>query len=928
MLSVRSRSLTLFGVSALLAFGALAPVPLAAQQGRALDFESLMRIRQIEHATLSHDGRWLALTAQPDRGDPELLVHATGDERRHAVARASHPALTPDGRWVAARLNPSLEATETAPRGAAPRRGMVLLDTSDGTVLTFDDVQTFAFSSDGAWLAYHRFAPRPDSGDAPRNDDEETGSTLVLRDLAAGTEIEVGEVRGFAFAPAGSRLAYEVAGGDSARDGLYLRDLAGAPSEERPLHQAARGRYASLTWHDDGHLAFTHAVDDGEGEPGPAQVMAWRGGEVSTLVAADGAPEGWRIPSGSDLAWSDDGQRLYFGWRPAHADEIEDAATSESPEGDEEAFDPYDLDAILDGRGVDVWHWRDPRIMTQQKVMWSREQNRTYRAVHHLDAGRTVALGALDLPDVGAPETGSRALGRSDLPYRWESTWAGGASDLYVVDLDDGTRTLVAERLQGQAQLSPTGRYVVFWNDGAYHLHDADRGTTRSLTEGLGVPFANELHDTPDEPGGYGLGGWIEGDRAVLVYDRFDIWVVPTEPSAGEPWMLTDGRGRAERREFRVVDTDPETEAIAPGATLLLASYHDLQKSHGFYRARADRPGVTALLEDARRFAFRGKAQEADVLLYTREDYDEFPDLWITDPDFDQPRRVTDVNPNLDEFAWGTSELVEWRSLDGTPLQGVVIKPGNYVEGQRYPVLVYYYERFSQRLHEFNEPAVNHRPSFPLYASNGYVVFLPDVVFEVGQPGYSATKAVVSGVQHLIDIGLADPDAIALHGHSWSGYQTAHVITESDIFRTAIAGAPVANMTSAYSGIRWGSGVARQFQYEQGQSRISGSLWEARDEYIENSPVFFADRINTPLLILHGDVDDAVPWYQSIELYLAMRRLGKEAVFLQYRDEPHHPQTYANKLDWAMKMKQWLDHYLKGDPPAAWITEGVPYSGR
>jgi len=138
----------------------------------------------------------------------------------------------------------------------------------------------------------------------------------------------------------------------------------------------------------------------------------------------------------------------------------------------------------------------------------------------------------------------------------------------------------------------------------------------------------------------------------------------------------------------------------------------------------------------------------------------------------------------------------------------------------------------------------------------------------------------------------------------------------------------VGNMTSAYSGIRWGSGLASQFQYEKGQSRLSGSLWEARDEYIDNSPVFFADRIRTPLLLLHGDVDDAVPWYQSIELYLALRRLGKEVVFLQYRDEPHHPQKYPNKLDWAVKMKEWVDHYLKGAPPAPWITGGVPYSGR
>jgi dipeptidyl aminopeptidase/acylaminoacyl peptidase len=199
------------------------------------------------------------------------------------------------------------------------------------------------------------------------------------------------------------------------------------------------------------------------------------------------------------------------------------------------------------------------------------------------------------------------------------------------------------------------------------------------------------------------------------------------------------------------------------------------------------------------------------------------------------------------------------------------------------------------------------------------------VRFEVGRPGFSATKCIVPGVQKLVDMGLADPDALGLHGHSWSGYQTAFMITQTDVFTAAIAGAPVSNMTSAYSGIRWGSGRARQFQYEQSQSRLGGSLWEARDRYIDNSPVFFADRINTPVLILHGDADGAVPWYQSIEFYLALRRLGKDAIFLQYRGEDHHPASYANKLDWAIKMKQYFDHYLKGEPAAQWISEGLPY---
>ncbi len=289
---------------------------------------------------------------------------------------------------------------------------------------------------------------------------------------------------------------------------------------------------------------------------------------------------------------------------------------------------------------------------------------------------------------------------------------------------------------------------------------------------------------------------------------------------------------------------------------------------------------------------------------------------------------MSDANPQLADFAWGTAELVEYTSQDGVPLQGVLIKPANYEAGKRYPVITYFYERQSQRLYEFNEPVVNHRPSFAVYAGAGYAIFLPDIVFTVGHPGQSMLRCLVPGVQKLVDMGVADPKRLGLHGHSWGGYGTAYVVTQTDMFAAAVTGAPVANMTSAYGGIRWESGVARLFQYQKTQSRIGGTLWEKRDLYIENSALFFADRIRTPLLIEHGDEDGAVPWYQGIELYLALRRLGKDCIFLQYRGEPHHLRKYPNKLDYSIKMKQYFDHYLKGEPAADWITNGAPYRGK
>jgi dipeptidyl aminopeptidase/acylaminoacyl peptidase len=793
----------------------------------------------------------------------------------------------------------------------------------DEAVESEPEIRSFAFSPDSRWLALHRYADPEVEGDSattPEPDDEENpGTVLDVRNLGSGDRVTLEDVRAFAFSEDGRHLAYAVGSADDDRDGVWVRDLSAGTEVAADLR--ADGTFTGLAWGEHGpELAFVAAELGGDDEPPSAgEIIVWADGRSDTWVSATDAPSGWFVPAGSALEWSEDGSRLFFTWRPMWPEEMQSGpAADDSPE-----FDAYDPDAILADRGVDVWHWQDPRIMTQQKVVWNREKERSYRAVRHR-GGDIVPLGAPDLPDVSVPDAGPVALAESGLPYQWESTWTGGASDAYVVDLQSGQRTRFAEGIRSNPALSPAGRFVVWYQDEHYHLFDVASGESRAITTDLGVPIADEDHDFPNPAPGYGVAGWLEGDAAVLINDKYDIWVVPTDGSSA--WSLTDGRGRAERRIFRLENSDGP---ISADEELLLRSYHDLRKNHGFYRARADRAGVTPLLEADKRFAFVAAAEDADRVLFTREAYDEFPDLWVSDRDFTTPRKISDVNPGLIErFAWGTAELLEWQSLDGRPLQGVVIKPGNYEEGRRYPVLVYYYRFMSQRLHEFNDPSVNHRPSFPVYASDDYIVFLPDVRFEVGRPGLSSTKSVVPGVQKLIEVGLADPDAIALHGHSWSGYQTAFMVTQTNLFTTAIAGAPVANMTSAYSGIRLGSGLARQFQYEMTQSRIGASPWEALDEYIENSPVFYADRIETPMLLLHGDADDAVPWEQSIEMFLAMRRLGKEAVLLQYRDEPHHPQQYANKLDWATKMKEWVDHYLKGTPAPAWISEGVPYRGR
>jgi dipeptidyl aminopeptidase/acylaminoacyl peptidase len=997
---------------------------LNAQPARApLSFEELMRVRTVEGAVVSADGRFVAWGETPDRGDGEGVVRATGGGAEHRVERGSRPVFSRDGAWVAFRVEPPFEETAKRARGKAngdakngeedgPKPGLALVETASGRRVDWERVADSAFSHDGRWLAVLLLPEAPEEdeegsdeedrtttgggeatpaglspeegaseerkGAAPEEEGEEEperrepGGDLVVRRLDTGEATRIPQVGSFAWnrnhAGAGgperpALLAYSV--DDPAGEGnrLVVRELAGGG--ERELHAGRWQVYPRLAWdRRRDRLAFLAGREEEEGDPlehvVDVELRLWSpedgaaGAGQTHLAASDAtAGAGWTLPANTELRFDRSGDRLFFGYgrrlpESETAEDDEDGEAKGDGEDDEEPFDPYDREAILAERTVDVWHWDDPLIVPHQKKRWKEERERTYLAVVHLSAGialpRAVRLADLDLPEVEPSDT-LWTVGRSNVPYRKEVTWEGTFHDLYRVSLWTGERRRVVSRVapygRPGAAVSPSGAALVFYRDGDWHLV-VDHGAfaadprPRNLTAGLGVPFADEDHDYPEPPPGYGIAGWVaEGepgtarDRAVLLYDKYDVWRVPIDGS-DPPVRLT--AGREERRIFRLVDLERGHEEprgfLHPDQEVLYLAYHDREKTDSFWRGSLAEPGARPLHQPQARLRVVAGAEDADRLLFTEESYATFPDLWTATTGLEQRRRVSEVNPQLAGRDLGSAELVEWRSLDGEPLQGVLIKPAGWQPGQRVPVLVYFYRFMSQRLHEFNEPKVNHRPSFPVYATDGYAIFLPDIRFEVGRPGLASVKSLVPGVQKLIDLGIADPDAIGLHGHSWSGYQTAFVVTQTDLFAAAVAGAPVANMTSAYSGIRWSTGMARQFQYEQSQSRIGASLWERPHLYLESSPVFYADRISTPLLVIHGDEDGAVPWEQSIELYLALRRLEKPAVLLQYRGEDHHPQKYANKLDWAIKMKEFLDHHLKGAPAPDWWSEGVPHAGK
>ncbi|HEX7117673.1 MAG TPA: prolyl oligopeptidase family serine peptidase, partial [Longimicrobiales bacterium] len=829
----------------------------------------------------------------------------------------------------------SLKREKTKP-AAMPKDSLGILDLASGGVFKVERVKSFALPEEGAgWVAYllekdtarAEPAERDSAAAAPgrgaaaggdaADDDREVkdGTTLVLRNLATGEERRYEDVVEYRFSPDGERLAYAASSKGEGANGVFVVDVARGRATAA---LAGRGDHQDLTWDEAGErLAFLSDRDDFDAEQPSFSLYLWRAGDdEATAIAREGdpgIPSGWWVSEHGEPSFSKSGRRLFFGTAPRPA-----------PEPDEDTLPPAD-----ERVKVDVWNWKDPYLQPMQLVRAERERERTYDAVYHIDDDRIVQLGTLDVPDVDVVTEidARRFIASSDLPYRKLVSWDGRYADIYLVDVETGERELIMNKHRGPIRLSPKGRYAAWYDMQAlaWFALDVDGGDVVNLTETVPHPVYDELDDHPQPPPPYGAAGWTADEKWFLVYDAHDIWA--TDPTGrAQARNITDGVGRERNLRFRYVPLDREDDAIDASRPLLLSAFDLRTKAGGFYRDRVDgNRGPERLIMEDRAFGAPRKAEDADVLMLTRSSFQEFPDLWVTDPSFREMRRISDANPQQARYLWGTAELVEWRSLDGTPLQGILYKPENFDPSKKYPMMVYFYERMSDGLHQYRTPVPGGSSiSFSFYVSRGYLVFVPDIPYQIGYPGESALHAVVPGVLELVRRGFVDRNAIGVQGHSWGGYQIAYMITKTNLFAAAEAGAPVANMTSAYGGIRWASGMSRMFQYEKTQSRIGGTLWNALQRYIDNSPIFWADKVETPLLMMHNDEDGAVPWYQGIEYFVSLRRLGKPVWMLNYNGEAHGLREWHNRKDWAIRMQQFFDHFLKGAPPPVWLEHGVP----
>jgi dipeptidyl aminopeptidase/acylaminoacyl peptidase len=970
--TVLQRSAALLCTLALFASMLSAQQTAPAPTRRPLTHQDYDAWRSILASQVSRDGKFVAYAYMPQDGDGEIVVRnvATGVDWRAPrgyrppvpppddpgtniaefqaeQARLLRPVFTADSRFVVFTTEPTKSEVTKAKKEKKkpedmPKNALSIMDLSTGTVTRIERVKTFRVPEDsGGFIAYLMEAPKPEvkpsaspnpeaspaaaeSTPAPATPTrapagrpgkkKEYGSELVLRSTATGNERKFNDVLDFTISKDAKTLVFTTASRKEETNGVYAVTTGsdGGPS----VLLSGKGKYQKLTWDEENTgLGFISDKEDAEAKQPKFRIYYWnRKDPQATEIVSISSP-GFRkefvVSERANLSFSLDGSHLFLGTAPPP-----------EPEKNPDEEIPADEKVL-----VDLWHWKDDYVQPIQRVRAEQDRNRSYRAVYDLQAKQFVQLGDDSMETISPSNDGSYAIGSDNRKYRTISDYDPGFTDYYLINTSDGSRKPLLTKQRGGVSLSPGAKYAVYFDGKDWYSYSIANGSTVNLTKDIAVHFYNEQNDVPSTPGPYGVAGWTKDDANVLIYDRYDVWQLA--PDGGKARNLTDGVGRKEQTTLRYVRLDPKERSIDPDKPMLLSA--DNQQTHdtGFYREKVNSDALPQkLLMAAKDFNNPTKAKDTDVLIMTSSRFDQFPDIWVTNSSFRELKRVSNGDAQRAAFNWGTAELVSFKNIDGVPLKGLLLKPDNFDPRKKYPMIVYIYERLSQSLHQFHNPGPGTSINPTYYVSNGYLVYMPDIVYTIGYPGQSAMKCVLPGVQAVVDKGYVNENAIGIQGHSWGGYQIAYMVTQTNRFKAAAPGALVANMTSAYSGIRWGTGLPRQFQYERSQSRIGGSLWDYPLRFLDNSPIFRADRVETPLLMIHNDEDDAVPWYQGIEYFLALRRLGKEAYLFSYNGEKHGLRKRINQKDYTRRLQEFFDHFLKGAPAPEWMEKGIPYLQR
>ena len=918
--------------TALVISGTVAATLTAAGQSKApvtpADFGKFEMLAAQPRGGLSPDGRWLAYGINRSSRDNELRIVPIGDAKadsRKPVPFGSQATFSADSRWAAYAVGYSEAQEEKLRQQKKPiHRKAGILNLASGEAITVEGVETFAFNASGTHIALKRYAPeRKDAPDAaPQPEETPAATTLIVRHLATGRDTTFGNVTEFAWQDKGRLLAFVIGADDKTGNGVQLFD---PETGSLRVLDSAPAIYSGLTWrrdHDD--LAVLRAKTDDGREGSTNGLLAWK--DLSPAASLDPStatdfPAGFRIVSFRRPSWSDDGRTIFVGiakWPAKPPDK------SKTENGNGAAKDAER--EAEDAANVEVWHARDVDVMPRQKLNARTDRQRNLLAAWHLDAKKFVQLGS-DFQERVVPIRRQRlAYAVNWSGYAMDRTIGRPAADVYLVDIDTGNRTKLKERIEDQyLQASPGGKYLLYMQADQYWTVDTATKATANISKAAATSFINRESDfTIKQKPTFGLAGWTSNDDAVIVYDKFDAWRLAANGSSAI--RLTNGS--AEQVRYRYVRLDPDEEGIDTAKPVHFSLFGVWTKRSGYARLNPGATTTTQLIADDRGISGLAKAEKADVYAYVTQRFDDPPRVMVGGAVLGDATAVARTNPFAADYAWGRSELLEYKNERGERLQATLTYPAGYQPGKKYPMVVYVYERLSDGLHRWSSPSDRDPYNAAVFTSLGYAFLQPDISFKPREPGLSVVDCVGAAVKKAIATGAIDSGKIGIVGHSWGGFDTVYLSTHTSLFAAGVAGAPITNLVSNYGSHHWGSGIAETDHIETGQQRMEVPLWEDLPAYIRNSAVFGVGTMKTPLLIAFGDNDGTVHWHQGVELYNIARRAKKDVVLLVYGGEDHSNRRKPNQVDYHRRIVQWFGHYLKGEPAEPWVTQGVSFLDR
>ena len=907
-------------------------------QKKQLDHTVYDDWKSLTNISVDNSGRFTIAIINPQEGDSKLFIQDLKKNKSFEHNRISSYSLSTDGKHTVALLKAPFADTRKAKiekkkPDEMPKDSLLIIDNETFTYYILPDVKSYKTSQElGNYVAY-AITLAPDTtkmgadtisvttdsikSKPKKKDISKKKEVVVLHNLITQQKDTLQNTKEYIFNKYGNAFAAVIE--PEKKDSTVIPGVIYIDLNKYDKKRISNGKaeYKSLRFDDRGEqLVFLSTKDTSKVDQKVFDVLYFKHNADSAIVIADtttlGLPANWIFNENSYPYFSENGKRIIIGSAPKQT--TKDTTIVE-----------------FEVASLDIWHWKDPYLQPQQLKNLSNDLKRKYIGVIQLDKdNKFTLLGNEEVPYTIMSNEGSGryALQYTDIPYRLESQWNPTLYDAWIYDLESDKTTPIGTSIPSRPYLSALGNYVYWFdmNEGDWYVFDNKTAKTVNITKDIPVNFWDEKSDVPSKPGPYGAPVWGKEDAYMLVYDAYDIWKIDPQ-NQNKAVNITEHLGRKDSITFRYLNTDKEKRFVEPNETLLLEAFDNKTKENGFYsyNPKQKRSTIKKLVLDKYTYSVGAKSKNSDVVVYEKSNFNTSPNLYVTNNWWKSSNKLTDINPQMNDYKWGTPELFSWTSFDGVPLQGIVYKPEDFDETKKYPVMMYFYERHSDNLYRYMPPAPSASIiNIPFFCSRDYIVFTPDIHYTVGQPGQDAYNSIVAGAEALAKNNWVDKDNMAIQGQSWGGYQVAYLVTQTNMFKAAGAGAPVSNMTSAYGGIRWESGSSRQIQYEKGQSRLGTTLSESLQTYIDNSPLFFADRVNTPLLIMHNDDDGAVPWYQGIELFMALRRLGKPVWMLQYNKEAHNLKERRNKKDLSIRLQQFFDHYLKGAPAPMWMTHGLP----